>query len=51
MHLGQTRDREQTVYHLRTDQGRQDLEIVAKKKDLGVIVTDDLKPSKCNVLK
>ncbi len=33
------------AYNLRTEQGRQDLEIVTKEKDLDVIVINDLKPS------
>ncbi len=45
MHLGLTRGREHIVYNLRTDQGCEDLEIVANEKGLGVIMTNDLKSS------
>ena len=43
MRLSQARSREQTVYNLKKEQGRQDLEIVANETDLGVIMTNDLK--------
>ncbi len=43
MHIGRT---EPTTYSMTSDLRRQELNVVQEEKDLGIIITNDLKPSK-----